>query len=520
MTLTLALSLLACGKAPADSADPVATIGDGALVASVEVLDFGTLDLTEALSSSAIVTLTNEGHASVAIDSASATGGFSAEATAAVLEPGESAELEVVFEPDSWGDFEGELELRFSGAENLTLALTGLALAPEIALSPESLDFGEVTIGCEVSELLTIDNLGNAPLVIDALDLAAGSSELSLDPNTASNGPLSWTLDPDDAPLEVFVDYAPDATSDTISYLTVDSNDPFSPRVTASQAGAGRSDGRQQDSFTQEASGPLDILIAVNDDASMSEVLANLQANFDTMLATLSALAADYRVGLVTADDGCVAGAVNYVDSAMSSHEQQAALDDMLAGPASSDPPATFQRALNALASAAGGSGGCNEGLLREGARLSLLSVSDVAEGSPNSWDYYVSVFRGLKYDADDLVVSAIAGDYPAGCGDAEPGLGYYEAIEETDGIFLSVCGTDFGAYLQAFAEVSAAPPRRFPLSEIPDPDTLSVTVDGSPAGGWSYDAASNSVIFSLSAAPAEGAQLILGYELAPECAP
>ncbi len=49
-----------------------------------------------------------------------------------------------------------------------------------------------------------------------------------------------------------------------------------------------------------------------------------------------------------------------------------------------------------------------------------------------------------------------------------------------------------------------------FPLSGTPDAAGVTVTVDGAPATGWVYDAASNTVVFS--APPAPGAIIEISY--------
>ena len=54
----------------------------------------------------------------------------------------------------------------------------------------------------------------------------------------------------------------------------------------------------------------------------------------------------------------------------------------------------------------------------------------------------------------------------------------------------------------------------RFPLSELPDPGSVAVRVNGSPvSSGWRYDGPSNTVVFSVS--PAPGARVEVAYRRA-----
>ena len=162
-----------------------------------------------------------------------------------------------------------------------------------------------------------------------------------------------------------------------------------------------------------------------------------------------------------------------------------------------------------ALSSANIKSGGCNDGFYREDATLSLVGVSDEPEQSVNPYTYYVSLFQSMKSDSDDVVMHAIGGDYPTGCSSASAYTGFYEATVATGGLFLSICATDFGTYLEALAEGSAADLTSFELTDFPVPDTIEVTVNGFPQNtGWTYDAASNTINFEEDYVPEGGSTI------------
>jgi hypothetical protein len=92
-------------------------------------------------------------------------------------------------------------------------------------------------------------------------------------------------------------------------------------------------------------------------------------------------------------------------------------------------------------------------------------------------------------------------------------GTRYAEAAARTGGEVVSVCSPDYAPLLRNVANKAFAPQDRFPLSELPIPGTVAVRINGSPVSNWTYDAASNSVVFSPG--PASGAKVEISYRRA-----
>jgi len=165
------------------------------------------------------------------------------------------------------------------------------------------------------------------------------------------------------------------------------------------------------------------------------------------------------------------------------------------------------------------GTGDCNDGLIREDATLNLVGVSDEPEQSVNNYTYYVALFQSLKDDPDDVVIHAIGGNYPSGCGSAAAYTGFYEATVATGGMFLSICALDWGEHLELLAEGSTADLSSFELGQYPVPDTIVVEVDGSTTTvGWSYDPSTNAVDFDADYVPEGGSTVVIHYALFGNC--
>jgi hypothetical protein len=255
-----------------------------------------------------------------------------------------------------------------------------------------------------------------------------------------------------------------------------------------------------------------DVVFFVDTSPSMYDGdLDGLSAAWGSLVDALLAVGADYQLAAVTDQDGCVDGGTVFVDESEARDDQIAALQAMV----DLDDGANAEQGFTALAAATDplntAAGGCNEGLLRAGARLVLVGVSDESEQSPNDWSYYVSLLEGRVADPDDLSVNAIAGDVPSGCGrDASAGLGWYEAGVVTGGLFESICA-DWDDNLAALGDLGAEDFTRYELDGWPvDESAITVTVDGVVVTDWVYDAADNQV--ELDEAPPEGSTVTITW--------
>lgn len=131
-----------------------------------------------------------------------------------------------------------------------------------------------------------------------------------------------------------------------------------------------------------------------------------------------------------------------------------------------------------------------NAGLVREGANLTILVVSDEEDSSPDPVDDYLSDFAMVKGEAafrdhSLMNVSAVVGDSPppfegepscsSANGNADYGSRYVYAVYQTSGLVDSICDDDFSPLVSQLGLTLSGLLAEFDLSAYPDLDTLEV---------------------------------------------
>jgi hypothetical protein len=201
----------------------IAVSGTGvapALSASPTSFSFGSINIGSTATNT--LTLTNNGTVSVTVSSVTASGaGFSVTGFAfpATLAAGQSLAGTVSFKPTAAGSATGSVAVSSNASPlNISLSGTGVAVAPVAAITPTSVAFGNINTGTTQSRAITIQNTGNANLVVSGVaTTGAGFSAtgftlpLTLAPGTSANGSVS---------------FAPAAAGSTTGSLTVTSNAP------------------------------------------------------------------------------------------------------------------------------------------------------------------------------------------------------------------------------------------------------------------------------------------------------
>ena len=349
-----------------------------------------------------------------------------------------------------------------------------------------------------ISLKVTLSNVGTEDLVID--DLQYGGSDTTMD--LAWGPSLPIVLAPGDA-TDVGLAYAPMDEVESDGFLTVVSNDPRGP-LDADQVGDGVYDDQLTDEFEMPIAPPVDILFAVDQSCSMEDDATRLATNFGGFIDQIDSVTTGWRVGVATANNGCFNGGM--LDRSTPGYK------DRFRSAVLTWNGGSYTEALLTLAKIAmqNSKSGCNAGFLRADAATHIILVSDEPEQSSQSWSTLVEDLRNLHPTDRRLVkISAVAGDYPGGCGTALAGNGYWQAVQETGGEFLSICDTNWARHVERLAKASIEGLGRFDLTETPDPRTVKVWVDGVEwPSDWHIDGAT--IIFDVT--PPEGAAVRVTY--------
>jgi len=276
------------------------------------------------------------------------------------------------------------------------------------------------------------------------------------------------------------------------------------------------------------------VLLVVDNSGSMVEEQEKLANNFESFIGAFLEGDVDYHIGVVTTD------VANVTDQGRLEGDTKIITRD------TPNPEAVFAENVQVGTSGSGAEMGLeaarlalsepllstdNAGFYRSDASLSIVIVSDENDLSPWSVDDYLNWFSALKGEASYrdhrlMNISAVVGDVPYGCdsadgtSDALPGTRYVDASTQTEGIFASICASDFGPLIQALGLDISGLRDEFPLTRCPRVDTLEVTVkvpgedDLVQAMGtdYSFVPEAKSIRFQSDAIPPPDAEIEIHY--------
>ena len=148
-----------------------------------------------------------------------------------------SQEITVTFKPIGSGSRSAILSIEHNAPNEkspITVALSGIGLAPDIEPSPPSLTFGTVTVGESEVRSLRISNVGNASLSISSFTNTASAFTI--------DAVLPFSIG---ASLfgEITVTFTPDASGALLDTLVISSDDPEEPDLEIQMSGSGAAGG-------------------------------------------------------------------------------------------------------------------------------------------------------------------------------------------------------------------------------------------------------------------------------------
>jgi len=426
-----------------------------------------------------------------------------------VIAAGEMVQFDVGFEPETYESNSGEIEI-ISNDEDERLSLVtleGYGDAPVMTVTPESFDYGDISIGCDNEERVTITNDGNLPLIIDSVtQMVTQPQDILMEFGSLPEPP--WVIDPG-LSLDFLVSYVPNDVGYDESIVRIAGNDPMTPEVEVIQYGDGDVEKWFTETHIQEEIPVLDVLWVVDDSGSMNRHQTNLSNNINLFVNVFMTTGADYQMAVITTSDPQVGNIITSIDPDPAS----ALAQQVMVGIYGSGMEKGLEMSYLALSSST--SAGPGSSFFRQDSTLVVIYVSDEPDFSQASWNTYTTFFDSLK-PSGQFIPYGVIGDPPSGCTvgsiSAQYGGGYYDLINHYGGDWYSICATDWGDQLQNLADALVAR-RSYPLGEVdPIVDTIQVTVNGQAVSEWEYDESNNSVVFEIDNVPEEGNTIEIIY--------
>ena len=157
--------------------DRLQVLGAPSMGLTPNSLDFGTLNIGNAVTDSIVVK--NTGSALLSLSGASIVGtpDFTVNAVIADIIPGDSVYVRVTFTPVSNGYLSANLVLSHNTYGGATeVILSGSGAAPQLSITPVALDFGGIHLNALRSDSVLVKNTGLAPLSGGALSITGTAS--------------------------------------------------------------------------------------------------------------------------------------------------------------------------------------------------------------------------------------------------------------------------------------------------------------------------------------------------------
>ncbi len=194
------------------------------LTVSATSIDFGTQ--SPGASATKALTLSSSGTAPVTVKTLTLSGNDFSIAGATlplILNPGQQATLQLKFTPVNSGATTGQITIQSDSATSPSdiVSLTGsggtpVPLTPQLKLSATSLTFGNVTLGQEASQSITLESTGTAAVTVSSIAVSSTVYVLS-------GAALPLSIDPGKT-ATVHIAFKPSVAGAANAQLTIKSN--------------------------------------------------------------------------------------------------------------------------------------------------------------------------------------------------------------------------------------------------------------------------------------------------------
>ena len=419
---------------------------------------------------------------------------------------GELLEVNVYYTPETFETNGAYVSVEGNDESNpdMKVLLTGGGDAPIIDVTPLEFDYGDISIGCDNEERITIRNNGNQDLIVETItQMVTQPVDILMEMGSLPVPP--WTILPGNE-LDFLVSYIPSDIGTDASDIEIASNDPLRPLVITEQWFS--------QTWQQDEIPVLDVLWVIDNSGSMNQFQTSLSTNISSFMTAFAQTGADYNMAVITTDRWMISPIL----TPQTPNVEQELGNLVIQGTYGSGMEKGIEMSYRALSSST--SAGAGSAFYREDATLVVIYVSDEQDWSNPGWSHYLNFFDNIK-PTGQFVPYGVISDVPGGCQyttfnghvrSLQPGLGYWDLIDHYGGAWYSICATDWGVQLQDLAgEVTGR--RMFGLEE-PDPivSTIEVYVNGQSSSMWEYDQSSNSVVFAEGHVPEEGQTIQIDY--------
>lgn len=435
------------------------------------------------------------------------------------------------------------------------LQLTGQAIAPQIDVFPDLLDFGTVTFRNPIgspprsecsspSREVRLFTVGQASVEIESIEIDPSSDGLFVITSVSVNGePVLDPSQPFEVPpggtgLRIAVRFFPTRLDppEHTGILRIRHNAQGEVDEIALR-GESAPDVPVFETFEQAEGPKVDILWVIDNSCSMADEQERLIDNLSGFVDFADEEDADYQMG-VTVTDGFSSDAGRlercFPHPAVISGDypqREDAFDcTFLVGTDGSGIEAGLGAAKRALERAQSDEPNINTGFLREDADLAIVVMSDEDDQSQNftAIKEYFDTVKGPGR-ASRTKVHAIAGPTTGPCGtgggffNAQPGFVYKRMAEETGGLFFDICQRDWQPIFDQLGLDTFQAFDTWYLEQPADPASLRVFVDGvqipeDPNAGYTYRFEENAVRFHGDAVPGPGQRIEVDYST--QCTP
>ena len=434
------------------------------------------------------------------------------------IAPGDTQEFNVYYTPETFESGEAIINLVSNDEDEnqFELPVTGFGDAPVMTITPEVFDYGQISIGCDNEERITIRNDGNLELTVENItQMVTQPPDIIME--MGSLPPPPWYLAPGQE-VDFLVSYIPVDISYDESVIRVESNDPVLPLVEVVQYGEGDVEHWHTQTHVQEEIALLDVLFVVDNSGSMNIFQQELGNQMNSFMNVFDSSGADYHLAVITTDEARFRQYDGYTWIDQTHRDPVLWMQNVIASIGIHG--SGFEKGIEMAKYALEGDAAPGKDYNRENATMVIIYVSDEPDHSQGGFASYLNFFDTFKLSPSLMRQFAVIGDYPGGCNfpylnrsrSIAFGGGYYEMTQRYNGDWYSICAVDWGQQMQNLAN-TVTTQRSFDIDESdPIESTIVVTVNGQASSDWVYDIVNNAVIFNGGSVPEPGQTIIIEY--------